>query len=93
MMMQEAIVAVIVAYAVWVVAKRYAPKPVRLALANLATRAALWLGWNRLAAKFEPKPQVSSACGSCGGCGSASSKTSGQRFTMTPEALKRTIIR
>lgn len=95
--MQEWIVAVIVAYAAWVVARRYAPKPVRGFVRAWTARGARRLGWTRMAMKFEAEKTAASSCadgcGTCGGCGSADTKPAAKQFTMTPEALKRTASR
>jgi hypothetical protein len=94
-MMQESIVAVIVAYAVWVVAKRYAPKSLRRALRAWIERTAMRFGWTGIAAKLEAKRQAEAACasgcGACGGCASGDAASAAKKqFTITPEALKRT---
>jgi hypothetical protein len=93
-MMQEWIVAVIVGYAAWIVAKRYAPKPVRRFFRAWTVRTATRLGWTRLAMKFDisASAAVSCAdgCGTCGGCGSAEVEAAPTQFTITPDALKRT---
>ncbi|MBV8666315.1 MAG: hypothetical protein JO269_07520 [Burkholderiaceae bacterium] len=71
--MQEFIVAVIVACAALVVAKRYAPAALKRATRSRAAKAASRLGWNKLAAKIEQQAEAGASCadgcGSCGGCG------------------------
>lgn len=95
--MQESIVALIVAYAAWVVARRYAPKSVRQWARAWAVRVATRLGWTRIAAKFDVSDSSASSCaegcGTCGSCGSAGAKSAVKQFVITPEALKKTIKR
>ena len=96
-MIQESIVALIVAYAAWVVAKRYAPKPLRQRVRAWTVKAATRLGWTRIAAKFDAADSGASSCadgcGTCGGCGSDDTTPAAKQFTITPEALQRTILR
>jgi hypothetical protein len=96
-MMQESIVALIVAYAAWVVARRYAPKPVRQWVRAWKVRVATRLGWTRIAAKFDVSDSGASSCadgcGTCGSCDSAGTKPAVKQFAITPEALKQTIKR
>jgi hypothetical protein len=73
--MQEGIVTVIVAYAAWIIVKRYAPKAMRQIVHVLAVRIARRTGLQRLAGKLEAKAAADAACGSgcgsCGNCGTA----------------------
>ena len=98
--MQQSIVAIIVAYAVWAVLKRYAPKALRQAMRAWAERAATRFGWTGMAAKLAVRGQAAAACesgcGACGGCAAADTDAPGadaKQFTITPEALKRTAPR
>jgi hypothetical protein len=93
--MQEVIVAIIVAYAAFVVVRRYAPKSAKLRMRGLMVRSAGKLGWGGMAQRLADEVQdtsCSDGCNTCGGCGSAT-PTSEKQFTITPEALKRTILR
>jgi hypothetical protein len=98
-MMQALIVAAIVAYAFWVVAKRYAPKPVRRLTYALLARGAKRLGWKQGVRKFESEISTPSSascgdgCGSCGACSPADGTPAAKQNTITPEALKLTIRR
>ena len=93
--MQEFIVAIIVAIAGLAVIRRYAPQSLRrmfnATIAQLASR----FGWRKVADKFHADAAVAASCGTgcgpCGGCGSADKAAEPVQFSMTPEALKRTI--
>jgi hypothetical protein len=92
-MMQEWIVAVIVGYAFWIIAKRYAPKSVQKLLRTRTERIVKRLGWAGLARKLEAKTATASSTDGCGACGDCSaSKTSSpvKTFTIKPESIKRT---
>ncbi len=95
--MQEVIVGIIVAFAAFAVARRYAPAPVRQALNGWTARSARRIGLGRLAEKIEAKAGGSAGCGdgcgTCGGCGTANSASSARQFSISPEALKRTARR
>lgn len=99
--MQEMIVALIVAYAAWVVVKRYAPKALRMRVRVVAASAARQAGLASWAAKLETAPYASScsdSCGTCGGCASDVSSKSDLVATtvqhgITVEQLRRTIRR
>jgi len=95
--MQESIVALIVAYAAWVVARRYAPKPVRQWIRAWTVRVATRLGWTRIAAMVDVSDSGASscadACGACGSCDSGGAKPGVKQSAITPEALKQTIKR
>ena len=95
-MMQEFIVALIVAIATWAVVKRYMPQPLRrICRAWIADNTAR-LGWEWLARKMRSNTPAASSCadgcGNCNGCGPVPG-TPDRRDTMTPDALKRTIRR
>jgi hypothetical protein len=92
-MMQQAIVAVIVFYAAWVVVRRYAPKALKREVRAIAVRGMRKFGWEWAARRFENEAQAASCasgCGSCGGCESKESAVSEGEFAITPEALRRT---
>ena len=95
--MQETIVALIVAYAAWVVAKRYMPKAIRQTVRASIVVAAKRLGWNSVAHKFEmeiqPAPACADACSTCGGCGATDTTPEKKQLTISVEALKRTASR
>jgi hypothetical protein len=97
MIMQEWIVAVIVACAVWAVAKRYLPKAARQAVRRWSARAASRLGWSWMASRLEATAEAGSSCadgcGTCGSCGSSGAPPTDAQFAITPEALKRTARR
>lgn len=92
-MMQQWIVGAIVAYAFWVVAKRYLPRALHRLLRSWAVRGARRMGWNRLAARLEKRAEAGASCGdgcgSCGSCGSGEKDTAPKQFTIPVEALKR----
>lgn len=94
--MQEAIVAVIVASAVWVVAKRYAPKSVQITVRMWIAHILKKFHLNGAADKLEAAAQAranASGCGSCGACSTTGSSPAEKQFTITPEELKRTARR
>jgi hypothetical protein len=92
-MMQEWIVGAIVAYAFWVVLKRYMPKTVRRAIRSRAVRTARWLGWNALANRLEAETKTVASCGdgcgSCGGCGSNDEAPTADKKFVIPLKLER----
>ncbi len=93
--MQEAVVAVIVAYAAFVVARRYAPQPFKRRVRSMVAGFAGRLRWNGMARRLASEVQATSCsdgCNTCAGCGSAT-PASEKQFMITPEALKRTILR
>jgi hypothetical protein len=100
-MMQETIVALIVAYAAWAVAKRYAPKLLRAWVRSTAATAAKRVGLVRFADKLQAASPASASscgdgCGTCGGCSPADSTKSNPkagRHSMSVEQLRRTIPR
>lgn len=92
--MQELIVAIIVVFAFWIVAKRYAPQPVTIFCYALLARCAKWLGWNGVENKFRKKTEAASSCasgcGKCGGCGdSGSTSHTKEKNISMPASLKR----
>jgi hypothetical protein len=93
-MMQESIVAVIVAVSAWVVVKRFMPPAWQRIIAGWSVRAARAAGWSGLAGKLEARtrqrPDSAGACGTCGNCGTADKAPVAKKFAVTPEALKRT---
>jgi hypothetical protein len=93
MMMQEWIVAAIVACSAWAVLMRYAPLPVRRGLRGLAARACKRIGLTGMAAKLADANTGASSCadgcGSCGGCGPSTSAQAGTSL----EKLKQTARR
>jgi len=92
-MMQETIVALVVAYAVAVVLRRYAPKAARSWMARNATK----FGWHALAGKIvkpaDDGASCANGCGSCSSCGPDSAKSVEEKSTISVESLKRTISR
>ena len=94
--MQEAIVTIIVAAAIWGVIMRYAPLSLRRACRRTLAGFAGRRGWRELEAKLAPSTandaSCDSACSKCGGCGPVT-RASEPRGSSTPEALKRTIAR
>ena len=94
--MQEAIVTLIVLLATWVVARKYFPAPLRRRTAAVSARLLRRIGLSRVALWLEQDlPAASSCadgCGSCGNCAPLSAAVSPQ-FSITPDALKRTIRR
>jgi hypothetical protein len=92
-MMQEAVVTIIIVWAAYVVAKRYAPKILRRKLNALMARAARQSGLPKLATRFELKVMKSNACaddgcGACGGCKANHSTSTEKRIVITPRTLK-----
>jgi hypothetical protein len=92
--MEELIVGLIVALAVWVVLLRYMPAVARSKLNGTIAAALTSAGWLRAARRFEASAQAgascSDGCGSCGGCGSKQSDLAQTEFAITADALKRT---
>ena len=97
--MQEIIVAVIVLLATWVVARKYLPAPLRRRTAALSARLLRRIGLETIALRLEQDlPAAASCadgCGSCGNCGDVAptAKPRPQQFSITPDALKKTIRR
>lgn len=93
-MLQQVIVTVMVALATWVVLRKYLPAPVRRRTAAVVARLLERNGMFRLAQWLQRDlPAASSCadgCGSCGNCGPAPTPA-GVAFTISPDALKRTI--
>jgi hypothetical protein len=96
-MMQEIIVAVIVAAAAFAVLRRYAPRSVKQALRSHSVRLATSLGWHSIAAKLRARAEngaaCGSGCGSCGSCGDTPAKQNTSSTSISVDALKRTIQR
>lgn len=93
-MLQNLIVALIVAWALWVVATRMLPRPLRDALRRQAARLAGGLGLARLAQRLVQP--AASACGGCDSCGdkpAAAQARDGVVGSVGVEALRRTIRR
>ena len=94
--MQDAIVAIIVVAAVWVLVVRYTPLSLRRACRTALARSAGRRGWIALESKLAPSladdAACDSACSKCGGCGPVP-RASEPRGSSTPEALKNTIAR
>lgn len=93
--MQELIVGLIVIYAAWSVARRYAPVAVRRKARALAVRVLNAIGLKQAAARIgknRPDSGCATGCGSCGGCGpsSGSDETQAANSSITPDALRRT---
>jgi hypothetical protein len=95
--MQQVIVTLIVAFAAWAVARRYAPAVVRQAVRGSAMRAATHLGWTRIATRLETKSATAASCGdgcgTCGGCNAGGGAMSSTHFTIDPKQIKRTARR
>ncbi len=91
--MQEAIVAVVVAYAAWTVMRRYLPAALKRNVRAVLGRLLKQAGWERAANRLE-KPSQSAAscadgCGSCGGCDSKAADLSRTEFAIAPKVLRR----
>lgn len=91
--MQQSIVAIIVVYAFWVVAKRYAPQSVlRFARSGIA-RTARRFGWRGMASRFEtvkpPAPSCGDGCASCRRCGANEAAPAIKSFSISPELINR----
>ena len=96
--MQGIIVAVIVAYAAFVVLRRYTPKPIRQFVRAWSVKIATRMGWQSMAAKLSEQAEAGASCGngcgSCGNCGPSTHASEKQSTsTISVEALKRTIAR
>jgi hypothetical protein len=86
--MQEAIVAIIVACASWVVLKRYAPKTLKQAMRIQAARACKTMGWKwaetRIESGSDAGGSCADGCGPCGGCGTKPAPGAEQKIVFTP---------
>lgn len=94
--MQESIVAVIVGYAFWIVAKRYAPKSMQRLMLTRLERIVKQLGWISLAKKLEAKTTITAntdGCGTCGNCSTNKTNLPATTFTIRPESIKRSNTR
>jgi hypothetical protein len=93
-MMQESIVAVIVAVSAWVVVKRFTPPAWQRAIGGWSAGVLRKVGRPGLAERLEARAARRSgsgaACGSCGNCGPSEKGAASKQFVITPEALKRT---
>ena len=84
-------------YLLW----RYAPAPLKRVLRTQLAAMARGVRWHWLAARIEAQSDTGSSCGTgcgpCQGCGPAKTPAGNEagvtRNTITPEALKRTIVR
>jgi hypothetical protein len=92
-MMQEAIVAVIVAAAVWVVAKRYAPKNVQIIVRLWFAHMLKKLHLNGAATKLEAAAQARASASGCGSCGACGTTPATKQFTVTVKELRQTARR
>jgi hypothetical protein len=96
-MMQEFIVAVIVACAAVAVLKRYAPKALKQVARSWSARAATRIGWLALAERIERQAQAGASCangcGTCGNCGANGNPSTAKQAIVTLESLKQTIRR
>jgi hypothetical protein len=95
-MMQQIVVALIVACAAVAVLQRYAPKAFKRAARISTVRAAKAIGWQSLADKLAQQAETGASCGdgcgSCGNCGTTSAP--GPALTSIPvEKLKETLRR
>lgn len=95
--MQQSIVYLIVAYAAWVVGKRYAPVSLRRRLNAWLHAKCTDFGWSRMAEKFVPAASASASCGdgcsSCNSCATNEEVATTKEFSVTPDALRKTIRR
>ncbi len=72
--MQYWITGLIVAYAFWVVARRYMPAVLRRALRSWTVKTAQRFGWHGIAARMSAAQDSGGSCGDgCGSCGSCGS--------------------
>lgn len=97
-MLQNLIVALIVAWAMWVAASRLLPRPLRAALRKHAARLAGAVGLARLARRLAAPASSAGACGGCDSCGDKPAAASvpasdGVVGGIGVEALRRTIRR
>jgi hypothetical protein len=89
----------IVAYAGWIVVRRYAPASLRRTVGAGFSAHLRRFGWHGLADKLMPSATADARAGSCGSCDNcASNDTRGavaaiKEFAITPDALKQTIRR
>ncbi len=91
--MQEAIVALIVVCASWMVARRYLPKSFKSNLRLRAAHALRRFGWENAAHRLEEVPEAApncaTGCGSCGGCDARDAGLSQSEFAITRDSWKR----
>lgn len=94
--MQNLIVAVIVVIACGVVLKRYLPRPVRLAIARQLADWCAKAGWDGMAMRLRSgvaSASATTACGDCKSCASTATSAPANRFSISPEELRKTIRR
>jgi hypothetical protein len=95
--MQEGIVAFIVAYAFWVIAKRYAPKAVKRIVRNAIATILRKVGLHRMAGNIantvDSSASCGDGCGTCNNCQPNSSSQSVQEFTISLDSVKRSAHR
>ena len=95
-MLQNLIVALIVAWAVWMAASRLLPRPLRAALRKRAAQLAGAVGLARLAQKLATPASSAGGCGGCDSCGdkpAAAPAKDGVVGGIGVESLRRTIRR
>ena len=96
--MQELIVALVVTYAAWAVARRYAPKAMRAWVRATAVSTLRRAGFTAMADKMQTAaaaaPSCSDGCSSCDTCSSNSSaKPAAKSGSISVEQLRNTISR
>ena len=96
-MIQEAIVGLIVVLSVLAVLRRYLPKNLRLFLATIRKGFLNRIGMPGLASRLSKVPssvaRCADGCGSCGNRSADGDQSVASEFSMTPDALKKTIRR
>ena len=96
-MMQQLIVYLIVAYAAWVVGRRYVPLSLRRGANAWLHAKFTGLGWHRTAERFVASAgtaaSCSDGCSSCDGCPANDVIAPAKEFTVTPDTLRQTIPR
>ena len=96
-MIQEAIVGLIVVLSVLAVLRRYMPKKLRLFVASTCSSFLNRIGMPGLALRLSRVPSSAARCADgCGSCENRSAdgdKSVATEFSMTPDALKKTIRR
>lgn len=94
--MQETLVGIIVAGAIWVVVKRFAPRTAQITARMCFARVLKNFGWLDTARKLEAAADLlagASGCGGCGSCSTVKARPETKQFSITPEQLKRTARR
>lgn len=95
-MLQNLIVGLIVAWALWVAATGLLPRPLRAALRRHAARLAGAMGLARLAQRLATPTSSAGACGGCDSCGDKPAAAPGKDGVVggiDVDALRRTIRR